>query len=365
MLSVWLAVVAALGSPVPAGRDHQPYRLSEKTGDTIDVAERDKYHLFPGIPDFQSAVVFVGDSFDYRDEITSGNRDTARVWTGRLMPTEVERIRFIIENPEHIEQELATNKYAGKVMDRFWADIESRLVLKENVKTVVRPGTAEARLSRAAAGVTVGSCLGGAVGAATSTKLVSSEELSRSPTCLGCLYGKTQCGTDQCGMPYECENYTVFTYSMNPGKFALVSGAVMGACATGGFFTGLALDRRPQPEPLPNERQTWRQSLSVLFGVSGVALGFLATKLSESSLYGRWGQGGNLGYDQYILENRPWVADAPAIITGVGVAVESYYIGYVIGRSLDRRACRPRAERPSPRDGRNVFPRLPQPTPCR
>jgi len=358
MLSVWLIVMAAVGSPA-ADKGPQLYRLSDMTGDTIDVAERDKHRLFPGIADFRSAVILIGDSFNYQVEVTAGSPESIRVWTAKLTPTEVERLRFIIENPDHIEQELATNEYAGSVMDRFWTDIESRLVLKEDAKTRIRAGTAEGRIFSTAAGVTAGACLGGVAGAAASTKLVSSVESYRDPTCLGCLSGRTNCGITSCGEPYLYEKYTIFTYSMDAGRFALISGSIMSACAAGGFFTGLAVDRRALPGPLEGERKTWRTALSILGGVGGAALGIVTSATLMGTLYGRIGRDGDLGYDEHVLENQSWVAIVPAIISGVGVTVEAAYIGYVSGRSLDRRGRRPRTVLPRPRIRGIPLPELP------
>jgi hypothetical protein len=358
MLSVWLVTTIAVGSPA-VGTGPQLYRLSGIVGDTIDVAERNQYRLFPGVTDFQSAVVHVGDSLNYQVEVTAGSPDSIRVWTAKLTPTEVERLRFIIDNPDHIEQELATNEYAGSVMDRFWTDIQSRLVLKEDAKTRIRPGTAEGRIFSTAAGVTAGACLGGVAGAAASAKLVSSVESYRDPTCLGCLSGRTNCGITSCGEPYLYEKYTIFTYSMDAGKFALISGSIMGACAAGSFFTGLAADRRALPEPLEGERKTWRTALSILGGIGGAALGVVISATLMSTLYGRVGRDGDFGYDEHILENQSWVTIVPAIISGVGVTIEAGYIGYVTGRSLDRGGRRPKTVLPRPRIRGIPLPELP------
>jgi len=115
-----LALSAAPAQPlVPT-----PVRLRDAVGDTIDAAERDSFRLFPNTAGFRQAVILALPGPEFFAEVTITTADTSRFIYYRILPNQLERIRFLIDNPSFMAEQLERDPNAELAFNYFWKAIE-------------------------------------------------------------------------------------------------------------------------------------------------------------------------------------------------------------------------------------------------
>lgn len=276
------------------------FRLSDKVGDTVDVAEREQYSLFPGITNFESARILIRNDTNYFAEITSRKNDTLERFFLKLTPKELERIVFCIDNSDTIKKQITSDEYAGLAYQRFWDQIESKR--QSNIEEKIQSqSTAEDRFIWILHGTTCGSAIGGAIGSWAAIEFTG-----------------TSCITS-----YYRINHTVFWSSASIGT---------GVGTLGGYILGgQAVQNKPLTLTRIKEGSGWREGCAYASVLPGIALG-LATFIFASGFY--YGKTDILSE----IENDPHhLTIIPGIITGLCVTIEIISLGYRIGRSIDRK----------------------------
>jgi hypothetical protein len=309
-----------------AGQEPTVIRVSDAVGDTIDLAERNNFRLFPNTAGFQHATIIEIPRPEILADVTLADGDSTRRVFFRLMPSQLERIRFLVDNRDFVEAQLIADTNAASTLATFWLSIEERPLRDASgdpapasnaPETLVAATTPSDSLGRpdhgqrfdyTLHGATIGSAAGGCIGSHAAIKLVRVEE----PGCL-------------------CPSHGVYYY--DPGVFW---GASCGATALGmgaGYALGSKLDRRDTiPTRRLKEGTNWRAGIALGGFVAGAAAGFGTFMLAAPTRYGV------LEYFFDVIENDPDDRTIlPMAFTGLCIAVEGATIGYRIGRAIDHR----------------------------
>ena len=300
------ATVAPAAAPGPT-----LVRLSDAVGDTVELAERDSFHLFPNTTGFQHAVVLALPGPDFYAEVALASSDTAGQIRYPIKPSQLKRIRFLIDNRDFVAAELKSDSGTAQTLVAFWRSIEERPVRgiagepAGELQSLV--ASVENRYSYTLHGATLGSIAGGCIG-------------SRA----GITYDRTE-------NPNCCVSYNVYIY--DPFVFWGASCGLTALATGAGYALGAGLDRKQAGQMTQLKEGTkWRTGLAIGALVPGVALGLTAF----------WTLGGTrYGVLEHLfdrIENDPddWTT-LPMAFTGLCIAVESATIGYQIGRAIDRR----------------------------
>lgn len=99
-------------------------RLRGAVGDTVDLAERDSFHLFPNTAGFRNAVILALPGPEFFAEIERAGADSTRHILLRIMPTDLERIRFLIDNHESVAAQQRSDTAYARALASFWQMIE-------------------------------------------------------------------------------------------------------------------------------------------------------------------------------------------------------------------------------------------------
>ena len=312
------------------------YKISEVVGDTIDLAERNQYSLFPAIEDFISARFLVNADSVYIAEVNYGNKDSIKILRLRLMSREVERIKFIIEHPELIEQQAKQDtETVIAVFDRFWSTIEARRI-PDSVDVAPRSKKSD-RVTWIIRGTTVGA----AIGHLTATAVVSGipGEMRIPPTEeIGC-FGARCCAEQQFGCG-ELVPSPKPIYMINLGVYYIVTSLITGAGTVGGYLLGEMGSKKPSVNILKVERTkkgtvirvlTWIFSPMIAVGAIN-ALGYMSKSILDSS------------EDKKAVDLIEIAL--PVGIVGFGVTFEFVRLGYRIANAVDRHEALRKARRP-------------------
>jgi hypothetical protein len=295
-------------------------QLSDAVGDTIDLAERDSFGLFPNTAGFQQAVILEMPKPEILAEVLLAGEDSSRRVFYRLTPNQLERIRFLVDNRELVAAQLESDSGAAPALAAFWQELEEHPLASidgtpaanAGASVPARPTTnCENRLAYAASGATLGSVAGGCIGAYTGYTLVTPGH-----------YEETEC----------CIVYVPPLYRVD---LPLVLGTSIGATAAAGvagYALGAAEDRKPASPRLEGEGNEWRIGCAGAGVLPAIGLGILSYAAARGTIFGRerdW---------TYSIDNDPngWSA-LPAILTGLCVSVEVVTISYQVGRMIDRR----------------------------
>ena len=319
-----LLVLAPSAAPAQT-QEPTVVRLRDAVGDTIDLAERDSFRLFPSTADFHHAVILALPGPEFFAQVTLAGTDTTTQVYVRIMPTELERIRFLIGNREYMAGQVRSDSSAALALASFWQEIEGRPLQSiagepTDVQSIARvpadaataagqqtqPATDENRYHCTLLGTTGGSALGGCIGSWTGIKQVRTEYHS----CFGNFYSE----------PIYAVNHPLF-WTAACGLTALGSYA--------GYATGAKLDRRP-PSSLPKEGKGWRTGCAMGAAIPGLLLGISFFALAGGTHFGATEFLGQIENDE------PGLTVLPMALTGLCIAVEVTTIGYHIGRSIDR-----------------------------
>jgi len=317
---VFLAALLLTAITLAAGQEPTVIRLSDAVGDTIDRAERDSFHLFPNTTGFQHAVILAWPGSGIYARVTLAAADTMKQVRYRMMPGDVERVRFLINNPAYVAEQQRSDTTVGQSLVAFWQTLEQHPLLsvagepaRDSVAVCARPAATsfEHRYSYALHGAALGSIAGGCIGGRTGYTLVEPGH-----------FEYTEC----------CAIYTPPRYRVD---LPIVLATSIGATAlTGaaGYALGAAQDRKPARSRLEEEQTRWRTGCAGASVLPAIALGVLAGYVTRGTIFGR-----ETEY-YYSIENDPegWSA-LPAVLTGICVSVEVVTIGYQIGCAIDRR----------------------------
>jgi hypothetical protein len=260
-------------------------RLHDAVGDTIDAAERDSFLLFPHTAGFRQAVILALPGPEFFAEVTRADDDTVKRVYYIILPGQLKRIRFLIDNREYIAaQERSDSSYA-QALAAFWQTIEEYELpgmagepvevphaaaapadAKPAGSPQLQPVTIENRYNYTLHGATLGSIAGGLIGSSIG------------------IGDAVACG---------------FTVA---GSYA-------------GYRYGNSLDRKSVARPpSPWERRTWRSCCVVGASVPALALGTGTVALVSGGRF----------------------TGIPAYVAGLCVVVEDMTLGYRLGRSIDR-----------------------------
>jgi len=306
-------------------------RLRDAVGDTIDLAERDSFRLFPNTAGFQHAVILARPGPESFAEITRADGDTVRQVYYRILPGQLERIRSLVDNRDFMAARLESDTGAERSLAAFWLAIEEHPLQTmsgepADVRNIAqtRPETnaagdapartatnCESRFTCTLHGATLGSVAGGCVGAYTGYTLVKPGH-----------YEQTECWPVYVPPLYRVDLPAVLATSIGATAVTAVAGYAFGA----------AKDRKPAPARLEGEGTEWRTGCAGASVLPAIALGVFAAAAANGTIFGR-----ESDY-HYNIENDPegWSA-VPAVLTGLCVSVEVVTIGYHIGRMIDRR----------------------------
>lgn len=314
-----LLILLAL-APAASAQEPTVIRLSDVVGDTIDRAERDSFHLFPNTIGFQQAAILELPEPEILAEVVLAEDDSSRRVFYRLTPSQLERIRFLVDNRELVAAQLESDSGAGQALAAFWQELEEHPMESTGVATAANSGgsvparpttNCENRLTYAAGGATLGSVAGGCIGAYTGYTLEVPGH-----------FEEHQC----------CDVYVPPLYSVDLPIVLATSIGATAAAGVAGYALGAALDRKPAPARPEGEGSEWRIGCAGAGVLPAIGLGILSYAAARGTMFGRerdW---------TYTIENDPdgWSA-LPAVLTGLCVSVEVVTISYQIGRMIDRR----------------------------
>jgi len=317
---VLLAVPLLAAVALAAAQEPTVIRVSDAVGDTIDRAERDSFRLFPNTAGFQHATIIEIPKPEILADVTLADGDSTRRVFFRLMPSQLERIRFLIDNHRFVAAQRESDSGAGQTLATFWQSIEEcplqSMTGEPASKSVGAspqpvPTNFENRYNYTLHGAALGSVAGGCIGARTGYTLVEPGH-----------FEYTECCAIYVPPLYRVDLPIVLATSI--GATALTGAA--------GYALGAAQDRKPAPARLEEEGTRWRTGCAGASVLPAIAIGVLAGVVTRGTIFGR-----ETGY-HYNIENDPegWSA-LPAVLTGLCVSVEVVTIGYQIGCAIDRR----------------------------
>ncbi|MBN2465332.1 hypothetical protein JXD38_06885 [candidate division WOR-3 bacterium] len=312
VLLVLLALATAASAQEPV-----VIRLNDAVGDTIDRAERDSFSLFPNTAGFEQAAVLELPGPEILAEVTLAQGDSSRHIFYRLEPNQLERIRFLVNSRDIVAAQLDSDSGAAQALAAFWQELEEhplRSIAGEPATADEPPvpkATAESRFSYALHGATLGSVVGGCIGAYAGYTLEVPGH-----------FEEQQC----------CDIWVSPRYSVDLPIVMATSIGATAVAGVAGYAIGAAQDRRPAPVRLESEGNEWRIGCAGAGVLPAIGLGILAYAAARGTMFGRerdW---------TYTIENDPdgWSA-LPAVLTGLCVSVEVVTISYQIGRMIDRR----------------------------
>ena len=292
--------------------------LRNAVGDTISRAERDSFRLFPNTAGFRYAVMFETPGSQFFAKVAQTDGDSLVPVYYRILPGQLERIRFLIDYHDFVAEQRKTDTTIGPSLRAFWREVETRPLRDVPIGSVEsdpadNPSTpslkTENRYHLTVLGATAGSALGGCIGSWAGFKVLEQVPYTN------CL--------DQ--------SITVPAYSVSHPVFWTTACCLTALGTTGGYVAGDKLDRtRPAALPLPEEGKEWRTSCAIGAVIPGLALGAGFFMLAGPLHYGRTELLGDVRNDRTAL------TVLPMALTGLCIAVEVTTIGYYVGRLIDR-----------------------------
>ena len=309
-----LAVVAALATAT----EPAVVRIKTAFGDTIHRAQRDSFHLFPNSVNFRYAVIFGLPGSQVYAKVAQADGDTLVPVYYRILPGQLERIRFLIDYRDFIAEQQKTDTTIAPSLKAFWHEVESR-PLREEPSANPQSGPedsptppslmTENRYHMTVVGATAGSSLGGCIGSWAGIKV---DHMAPATNCLD-------------------QDITAPVYSVNHPVFWTTACCLTALGTTAGYIAGDKLDRtRPAALRLPEEGSEWRTSCAIGAAVPALAAGAGFFLLAGPLHYGRTQLQGDVPNDRTMLTLLPMA------LTGMCIAVEVTTLGYYVGRIIDR-----------------------------
>lgn len=342
MLVILLAaLVAADGHQPPVLDTAVVVAVSPRVGDEIDARERRRFHMFPGIEDFTSAIFLrMPDSTYFLQTST----DSAQTRRHPLTPEQFRRIGRYVSHYEEVVGELGRLPNGRATYFDLWQGIgRSR---EDTGAYPVRPPPPAAWTSLAMDGLTGAACglgIGGTIGAISAIKFVESRQESlEMHDCWG--YGS------------YWYHYSVDVYDVNRGTYAGVAGAGLATGAGTGLALGAAQTRRGLGatssrkgiagydlfgDPITDRQVRQRMPASnrvlcTFLGtatgwVVGASVGLLAVAIARGVVFqpNAW--------DTIIIRHDGFTFDLPLIAFALGGTLRGAYVGYNLGERQDWR----------------------------
>jgi hypothetical protein len=369
-------------------------RLNDAVGDTLDRVERDSFHLFPNTTGFRDAVVLALPGPEFYARITrAGGTGSATPIFLRIMPIDLERIRFLIDNHESVVEQQRTDSAYAQALASFWHAIEDYPFRNMAGEPAIEPEPLPAppeSFHRKQPGVAQEAPVGltevvppaepavaeegtTPAGQAPAAELLATRELPLPPAesapagasaeAHGTEPGPAVTPTGGGPQPKSIENrynYTLHGLTCGSATGGCVASHVaikevgrggcsplytvdhplfwtvaLGFTALGtstGYLEGRMRDANALDSlALPLEGKASRIGYALGALVPGLALGAAFLVLAGASHYGKTDLWGEFehGSDDLTI--------LPVALTGVCIAVEVTTIGYRIGRAIDRR----------------------------
>jgi len=280
------------------------YRINDLVGDTVDITEREQYHLFPDISNFQSAIFFKTDSL-YLTQIIYLQNDTLRTDTLQFTAFDINRINYCINNADSIIAMINRDEAAKIAYDRFWQTIETKH-LHTPKPIPISFKSQDGRVFGTVTGMTIGSTVGGCAG--------------------------SQLGIEYLGTRYEScfpAYIEIPMYKVNYPIFCGINALTIGAGTYIGYKLGERKDRKYSPVMTElKEGKGWQISLGIISGLIGTAVGVSLFGISVMSLFGREGNS-----FREVEGERAVVV--PALLMGIGIATDIAYLGHKLGQLID------------------------------
>jgi len=300
-------------------------RLRDAVGDTVDLAERDSFHLFPNTTAFRQAVILALPGPEFFAEVTRPGADSAGHIFLRIMPADLERIRFLIDNHEYVaEQQQADSAYA-QALASFWRTIEDKPLRNMAGEPAIEEEAPPAPPEVAPPGKPpIAQEVPPAPPEEVTTKEVPDTTIAIRPPRQSVtrenrfnytLHGAT---LGSVAGAFLVTNTGTGGYGIGPpvSAAAALGATVLGTYA--GYKYGERLDRKSVAEPsLSNEGRGWRTCCAIGASVPGLTLGIATAALASWAV-----TDGDLEW--------------PAVLSGLCVTVEVMTLGYRLGRSIDR-----------------------------
>jgi hypothetical protein len=310
-------LVAAVIAITVAQEEPTVVRLRDAVGDTIDRVERDSFRLFPNTVGFRYGVVLGLPGSQFVARVAQADGDTLVPVYYRILPGQLERIRYLIDNRGYVEDQLQSDTGSVRTLADFWQSIEERPLASASGRPPEPPATAkprsrlvtaEHRLDNAIHGAACSSIAGGCIGTQTSYYVIEPGHYEEG--CVGPIYIPPVLGVN----------------------ISLLLASSIGATAVGatvGYALGVDEDRRPLPAITASEGTNHRNSFAAASVLPAMAVGFLVGAVAHGTLFGR--------ENSYTLGNDPHgLSVIPAVLAGVCVSVDIVALCYQVGRSIDR-----------------------------
>ena len=332
VLLLLLALVSA--AALAQAQEPTPVRLSDAVGDTIDLAERNSFRLFPNTAGFQRATILALPGPEFFAQVARADGDATEQVFYRIMPGDLQRIRFLVNNHVYVDGQQQSDSTVVPSLASFWQAIEeqplpdvpgkpaqtqevTRVPAKAAAadNTSPRPATnCENRYACTVHGATLGSIAGGCIGSHTGYTLIEPGH-----------YEETECFRIYIPPLYRVD----LAGLLLPSIGATVVGAVAG------YAFGSVADRKPATASLAQEDTRWRTGCAGASVLPAIALGVLAGTAAHGTIFGRERD------PNYKIENDPdGLSAIPSVLTGLCVSVEVVTFGYLIGRMIDRNKAR-------------------------
>jgi hypothetical protein len=250
-----VALLLAAAIAPAAAQEPTVVRLRNAVGDTLDRAERDSFHLFPNTAGFRYAVILGLPPSQFFAKVAQADGDTLVTVYYRILPGQLERVRFLIDYRDFILEQQKTDTTVAPSLKAFWREVEAR-PLRDIAGGNIESGPEESppnpsimtenRYHMTVLGATAGSALGGCAGSWASIKVI---DYVPATNCLD-------------------QNITVPVYSVNHPLFWTTACCLTALGTTAGYAAGDRLDRtRPATLPPPDEGKEWRTSCAIGAGI--------------------------------------------------------------------------------------------------
>ncbi|MCX6843157.1 MAG: hypothetical protein NTX53_12835 [candidate division WOR-3 bacterium] len=312
-----LLLVLAPAAALAQAQEPTLVRLRDAVGDTIDAAERDSLRLFPNTAGFDHAVILGLPGPEFYAKVARADGATVAPIYYRVLPGELQRIRFLIDYPVFVAQQQRVDSTAAQSLASFWQSVEGHPLQSMDGESAggpvanrsqPAPPIVENRYCSAFDGMTCGSIVGGFIGSHAGIRFVRTEQD-------GCLFPPSS------------------VYHVDPCVFW---GASCGITALGtgvGYALGDNLDHEQAGQMTRLKEGTgWRTGFAIGALVPGLALGYVTFWTVGFTRYGVL-EG---MFDRIDNDPEGWTA-LPMAFSGLCIAIESMTIGYRIGRAIDRR----------------------------
>ncbi len=315
--------------------------VSARVGPEIDASERSRFHLFPGIIDFESAQFLLMPDSSHWVEVRTAAEPAG--WRRPLESEQFRRIGRFIDRYEELAPELAAMSGGQALYFDLWTGVGGPGATPDSIPD---PAAAAARSCGVVDGLSAAACglgLGSIAGAIAGTKFVETRQ--ESLVVHGCLSGE----------PYWY-HFLVDIYELNQGTYAAYAGTGLAVGSGAGWLAGQVRDRHVRRavasqegivafdffgEPISeaevrsrlrtSDRVVWTSVGATAGWTLGTCAGLVLTALARSIIFRptQW--------DSIIVRGDGFSLDLPLIALGISGALQGGRWGYAKGARADWR----------------------------